>query len=131
MRASVTPAVSQAFRQTAQQDQNYAASGSHPRRPETPKVRGVGPIARVRVTSRKATDCRRLAPRPVAERNRPLDGRGPDPLDPFGYGLTGSASTNAASWRSSGFRAPLRQPWAKDSDMGSGQMSSSSFSTPS
>src|SRR5258708_2382317 len=53
MRASVTPAVSQAFRQTAQQDQNYTASRSHPSRPETPKVRGVGsPTARRVLPSR-------------------------------------------------------------------------------
>src|SRR5260370_29562453 len=43
----------------------------------------------------------------------------------------GSASTNAASWRSRVFAAPLRQLSAKDPDTGSGKMSSSAFSTPS
>src|SRR6266851_5928969 len=48
-----------------------------------------------------------------------------------GYGLTGSAPTYAASMRSKPFADPLRQLSANDSDMGSGKMSSCSFSTPS
>src|ERR1700676_79015 len=49
----------------------------------------------------------------------------------FAYDLTGSASTSAAFWRSSALAALLRQLSAMDSDMGSGKMSSSPFSTPS
>src|SRR6266853_1466304 len=48
-----------------------------------------------------------------------------------GYGLTGWAPTYAASMRSKPFAEPLRQLSANDCDMGSGKMSSSSFSTPS
>ena len=47
------------------------------------------------------------------------------------YGLTGSASTNSANWRSRALTAPLRQLSAIDSDTGSGKMSSSPFSIPS
>src|SRR5258708_11987969 len=47
-----------------------------------------------------------------------------------GYGLTGWAPTYAASMRSKPFAEPLRQLSANDWDMGSGKMSSSSFSTP-
>src|SRR6266853_2722856 len=48
-----------------------------------------------------------------------------------GYGLTGWAPTYAASMRSKPVAEPLRQLSANDCDMGSGKMSSSSFSTPS
>ena len=50
---------------------------------------------------------------------------------PLAYDLTGSACTSAGYWRSSALTAPLRQLSARDSDMGSGKMSSSPFSTPS
>src|SRR5712691_9358074 len=59
-------------------------------------------------------------------------------VPPRAYDVTASASATAAYcsamaayWRSSALAAPLRQLSAMDSDMGSGKMSSSSFSTPS
>ena len=44
---------------------------------------------------------------------------------------TGSASRSAAYWRSSALAAPLLQLCARDSDIGSGKISSCPFSTPS
>jgi hypothetical protein len=49
----------------------------------------------------------------------------------FAYELTGSSFASAANSRSSALAVPLRQLSARDSDMGSGKISSSPFSTPS
>jgi hypothetical protein len=63
----------------------------------------------------------------VVAQSRKLLGR--DHNDPLTQGSTRSHDTRIAYWRSSALAAPVRQPSAMDWDMGSGKISSSSFSS--